>query len=308
MNRIRERLSELRDKGRITPEQYDELMSTLEGSEPEPPAAPAAPEQPTVLQTTTRKLTVRLISEDLSVRGVEGLTAVRIINGQSSVRTRQNGDVTEMESTLTGEELHGFSFHIGASGEDVELEVPTDMPCELKTVSGDITLEDMRGLVSVHSVSGDIDGRSLDHIESATSTSGDLDLERCIVEGDVVTKSGDIDVTDCTIRGMLKSYSGDVGAADTVLDDVDVLSFSGDVELDRTTVRNGARLKTTSGDIRASLAQHDVVVDVDTRSGDASIQGPGVDIQTSRQRIPVGAATVELSARTGSGNIEIRLA
>ena len=307
MNRIKERLSELRDKGRITPEQYDELLATLEESELEPPVAPAAPEQPTVLQSAARKLTVRLISEDLSVRGVEGLTAVRIINGQSSVHTHQNGDVTEMESALTGGELHGFSFPIGATGEDVELEIPLDLPCEFKTVSGDITLEDMRGLVSVHSVSGDIDGRSLHHIESATSTSGDLDLEQCIVEGDVVTKSGDIDVTDCTVHGMLKSYSGDVGVADTVLDDVDVLSFSGDVELDRTTVRNGARLKTTSGDIRASLAQHDVVVDVDTRSGDASVQGPGVDIQTSRQRIPIGAATVELSARTGSGNIEILL-
>lgn len=304
MNRIRERLSELKDKGRITPEQYDELLATLGESGPE---QPVAPEQPTVLQTAARKLMVRLISENLSVRGIEGLAAVRIVNGQSAVHTSQNGDVTEMESAMTGGEFHGFSFHFGSGGDDVELEIPAEMACELKTVSGDISLEGIHGVVNVHSVSGDIDGRLLKQLESVASTSGDLDLEQCMVDGDVITKSGDIDITRCTVHGMLKSYSGDVETTDTVLDDADVLSFSGDLELNGTAVRNGARLKTTSGDISASLTHHDVMVDVDTRSGEASVQGPGVNVETTCQRIPVGSAAVELSARTGSGDIEIRL-
>ena len=251
---------------------------------------------------------VRLISEDLRVRGVPGLTGVRVVSGQSSVHTHQNGDTTEVESALTGGEFHGFSFHFGSDGGDmVELEVPVDMPCELKTVSGDISLEDLHGALNVRSVSGDIDGRSLTHVESATSTSGDLDLEQCFVDGDVITKSGDVDIDSCTVHGMLKSYSGDASALDTVLNDADVLSFSGDVHLEGVTIQGGARLKTTSGDIRVELDQHDVMVDVDTRSGEATVRGPGVDIETSRQRIPVGLATVELSVHTGSGDIEVRL-
>jgi hypothetical protein len=269
MSRARERLSELKDKGLITPEQYDELMAALEQAEPElpPPSGPARPRltigftttesakspQPPLLSTSPR-LTIRLISEDLTVRGVPGLPGVRVVSGQSSVRTRQNGDVTEIESAITEGEFHGFSFHFGSGdGEDVQLEVPADMPCEFKTVSGDISLEDLRGAVSVRSVSGDIDGRSLTRLEAATSTSGDIDLEQCFVDGDVVTKSGDVDIDSCTVHGMLKSYSGDASARGTVLNDADVLSFSGDVHLEGVTIQGGARLKTTSGDVRAEL-------------------------------------------------------
>ncbi len=335
MSQATERLSELKGKGLITAEQYSELLAALESMEPEMPPAPVPPEELTVSQqppqansrltvrvataepatssqsmaeTTGNRLMVRLISEDLRVRGVPGLTAVRVMNGQSSVHTGQNGDTIEVESALTGGEFHGFSFHFGSDGGDmVELEVPADMPCEIKTVSGDISLEGLSGSLNVRSVSGDIDGRLLAHIESATSTSGDIDLEQCFVDGDVVTKSGDIDNDSCTVHGMLKSYSGDVSALDTVLNDADVLSFSGDVELEGVTIQGGTRLKTTSGDIRVELDQHDVMVDVDTRSGEATVRGPGVDVQTSRQRIPVGLATVELSVHTGGGDIEVRL-
>jgi hypothetical protein len=336
MSQAKERLSELKDKGLITAEQYDELIAALESVEPDLPAAPMPPAEPEgpqppsqpdsprltvrvvtaeaarpsqpMTETTGNRLVVHLISEDLRVRGVMGLLAVRVVNGQSSVRTRQNGDTTEVESALTGGEFHGFSFHFGSDGGDtVELEVPVDMPCELKTVSGDISLENLHGTLNVRSISGDIDGRSLTHVQSATSTSGDLDLEKCLVDGDVVTKSGDVEIDSCTVHGMLKSYSGDASARDTVLNDADVLSFSGDVHLEGVTIQGGARLKTTSGDIRVELDQHDVMVDVDTRSGEATVRGPGVNIETSHQRIPVGLAAVELSAHTGSGDIDIRL-
>jgi len=335
MSRATERLRELKDKGLITEEQYSELLAALERAAPDlsealaplkEPGAPQPPSQPnsrltvravtaepakssqSMTTTTGNSLMVRLISEDLRVRGVPGLTAVRVVNGQSSVHTGQNGNTVEVESALTGGEFHGFSFHFGSDGGDaVELEVPADMPCELKTVSGDISLEDLSGALNVRSVSGDIDGRSLTHVQSVTSTSGDIDLEQCFVDGDVMTKSGDVDVDSCTVHGMLKSYSGDASAVDTVLNDADVLSFSGDVELEGVTIQGGARLKTTSGDIRVELDQHDVMVDVDTRSGEATVRGPGVDIETSHQRIPVGLATVELSAHTGSGDIDIRL-
>jgi DUF4097 and DUF4098 domain-containing protein YvlB len=210
---------------------------------------------------------------------------------------------------LTAGEFHGFSFSLGFGndGEPVELEVPADMSCELKTVSGNITVSDITGDVVVRSVSGDVDASSMAHLSSAQATSGDVDLDKCLVNGDVISKSGDLDIRNSTVRGMLKSYSGDVAVLNTVLNDTDVLSFSGDVSLERVTVQSSARLKTTSGDVRAELDQHDVMVDVETRSGEASIRGPGVDVEVQRQRIPVGLATVELSVHTGSGDIEVRL-
>jgi len=325
MNQAKERLSELNNKGLITQEQYDELLAAFDTVEnevqqvpqaPRPPVEPAVPTAPirpvipmSALQAVARSLTVRLISEDLHVRGVQGLPAVQVVRGQPGIRTRQNGDIVEVESGLTAGEFPGFSLHFGFGEDDqpVELEVPADMPCELKTVSGDITLSNLKGEVTVRSVSGDVDAGTLTHLISAQSTSGDVDLDECLVDGDVVSKSGDVDIRNSTIRGMLKSYSGDISVLNTVLNDADVLSFSGDVSLEGVTVQSGARLKTTSGDVRAELDQHDVMVDVETRSGEASVRGPGVDVEVQRQRIPVGLATVELSVHTGSGDIEVRL-
>jgi len=325
MSRAKERLSELKDKGLITQEQYDELLAalgTVENNmlaspqepclpvEPVVPTAPLPPVTPTSApQAVEHRLSVRLISEDLHVRGVQGLPAVRVVRGQSDVRTRQNGDVVEVESGLTAGEFHGFSFSFGFgnNGDPVELEVPADMPCELKTVSGDVTVSNLKGEVVVRSVSGDIDASTLAHLTSAQSTSGDVDLDECLVDGDIVSKSGDVDIRNSTVRGMIKSYSGDVSVLNAVLNNADVLSFSGDVSLQGVTVQSGARLKTTSGDVRAELDQHDVMVDVETRSGEASVKGPGVDVEVQRQRIPVGLATVQLSVHTGSGDIQVRL-
>ena len=325
MNRATERLSELKDKGLITQEQYDELLAALgtvengllEAPSTSPvlvePALPTAPVQPLAptspLQVVGGGLNVRLISEDLLVRGVQGLPAVRVVRGQSSIHTHQSGNNVEIESGLTAGEFHGFSFSFGfgSNGDPVELEVPAGMPCELKTVSGDITVIGLQGEAVVRSVSGEIDANKMARLRSAQSTSGDVDLDECIVDGDVISKSGDVDIRNSTVRGMIKSYSGDVSVLNTVLNDADVLSFSGDVSLEGVTVQGGARLKTTSGDVSAELDQHDVMVDVETRSGEATVRGPGVDVEVQRKRIPVGLATVELSVRTGSGDIEVRL-
>jgi hypothetical protein len=325
MSRAQERLSELKDKGLLSQEQYDELLAALGTGEsalpavpeeprpPVEPAIPTAPAPPAPLssppQAAGRRLSVRLISEDLYVRGVQGLPAVRVVRGQSAVRTRQNGDLVEVESGLTAGEFHGFSFSFGfgGDGDPVELEIPADMSCELKTVSGDITISSLTGDVVVRSVSGSIDASRMTRLTSAQATSGDVRLDECLVDGDIVSKSGDIDIRNSTVRGMIKSYSGDVSVLNAVLNDADVLSFSGDVSLEGVTVQSGARLKTTSGDVSAELDQHDVMVDVETRAGEAHVRASGVDVEVQRQRIPVGLATVELSVRTGSGDIEVRL-
>jgi len=329
MSKTTDRLHELKDKGLITQEQMDNLLAALgpveseelaPAQEPTPPvksAPPSAPHRPSSPmappmappQVTGGSLSVRLISEDLHVRGVQGLTAVRVVRGQSAVRTHQHGNSVEVESGLTAGEFHGFSFSFGfgGDGEPVELEVPAGMPCELKTVSGDITISDLTGETVARSVSGDVRVSRMAHVRSAQSTSGDVDLDQCLVDGDVISKSGDVEIQSSTVCGMLKSYSGDVSVRDSILNDTDVLSFSGDVRLEGVTLQAGARLRTTSGDVSAQLNQHDVLVDVETRSGEATVKGPGVDIETSHQRIPVGLATVELSAHTGSGDIEVRL-
>ena len=323
MNQTQERVRELKERGLITPEQEQELLAALaalpeeDASEVESapsvaaerPAPRAPVPQPSVTSTGVHQVSVRLLSGDLVVHGVQDLAGVRVVRGGSSVRTSQQGDSVHIEAAGHMGEIHGFGFSIGFGDDEetVELDVPADATCELKTASGDITLDGLAGDAVVRSISGDVSIRRATHLSSVQSTSGDIDIDESLVLGDVLTKSGDIQLRSCRAKGMVKSYSGDVVIQDSTVDDVDVLSFSGDVRLEGATLAGSTRLKTTSGDVEADLRQHDVMVDVDTRAGEAHVTGPGVDTVVQHQRIPVGQATVELAIHTGSGDITVAL-
>lgn len=320
MNTIKEKLDKLLAAGRITQEQYDELIAAVGGAEEEPGAplpevaAPEPLQQTAASVTAARHLTVRLVAEDLRIRGIAGLSTVRVVDGSSYVTVQQNGDEVAIESAITSDRHSLLTFghtFIGIGRDNygtIDLEVPEEIACEIKTVSGDIQLQGLKGAVEARSVSGDVAARDLTRVVTLNSTSGDIELERCFLDGgEVISKSGDVSVHHSTIHGLLKSYSGDLDVQNTTLNDTDVTSFSGDVDLDGVTVQAAARLHTTSGDIRATLDQHDVLADVETRSGDASIRGPGTDIRTQCQRIPIGKATVPVTVRTGSGDIDLSL-
>ena len=322
MSQIKDKLDDLLAKGRITQEQYEELIAAVSDEEapeteqqslpveplPVQTEPPSSPEKPPSASTAASHLTVRLVSEDLRVRGVPGLPAVRVVHGASSITVQQQNNDVIIESNIAREGHTFFSFTInGFSTQIVELEVPADIACDLKTVSGDIELEDLQGAVEVRSVSGDIQAHGLPRLTTVNSTSGDIDIDECFLDGEAVSKSGDVDVDSCTIHGLLKSYSGDMGVEDSILNDADVSTFSGDVQLNGVTIQSSARLRTTSGDVDASLNQHDVLVDVDTRSGEATVRGPDINMRVQRQRIPVGKATVTLAAHSGSGDINISL-
>ena len=323
VNQTQERVHELQERGLITPEQEEELLAALaalpeedtgdvESAAPgavERPAPSAPGAQPLAATTGVHQVSVRLVSGGLVVHGVQGLAGVRVVRGGSSVRTSQQGDSVHIEAAVHMGEIRGFGFSIGFGDDEetVELDVPADAACELKTASGDITLDGLAGDTVVRSISGDVSIQRAAHLSSVQSTSGDIDVDGSAILGDVLTKSGDIQLRSCSVKGMVKSYSGDVLVQDSTVDDVDVLSFSGDVRMEGVTLAGSTRLKTTSGDVEADLRQHDVMVDVDTRAGEAHVTGPGVDTVVQHQRIPVGQATVELAIHTGSGDIAVAL-
>ena len=323
MNQTQERVRELKERGLITPEQEEELLAAL-AALPEENTGDVESPAPTAVEDTTpqtptaqvsaspagvHQVSVRLLSGDLIVHGVPGLSSVRVTRGGTSVRTSQQGDSVRIESLGHGGEIRGLGFSIGFGDDEetLELDIPAEAASELKTASGDITVEGTTGDTVVRSISGDVSIRRATHLSSVQSTSGDIDIDDSGIPGDVLTKSGDIQLRSCHARGMIKSYSGDVTLVDSTVDDIDVLSFSGDVRLEGVTLAGSTRLKTTSGDVEADLRQHDVMVDVDTRAGEAHVTGPGVDAVVQHQRIPVGQATIELAIRTGSGDIAVHL-
>jgi hypothetical protein len=337
MGRVKDRLDSLLAGGRITQEQYDELLACCgddtgePGSEEsqevtvavhsvptpgEPPVVPQAPRAPEVPEAPhtpgalpeERRLTVALVWEDVTVRGVVGLAAARVIHAPEEITARQKDGETVIENRdrgLSDVLPRGILTWLSRGADTVEIEVPADMPCDVKTISGDITLENIGGSVTVRSLSGDLQLERLGRLLSAISTSGDVSMTECLVDGEVVSKSGDMRLHRGHLHGLLKTYSGDVGISSSTLHNAEVVSFSGDLAIEGSKVTADSRFRTTSGDVELDLDQHDVSIDADSRSGDVTLDGE--DIGSSRRRGPaaVGTGATPVSVRTVSGDINV---
>ncbi len=277
---------------------------------PQAPHAPEVPEAPHVpgALPEERRLTVALVWEDVTVRGVAGLAAVRVVHAPEEITAQRNGGetlVANRDRGLGDVLPRGILTWLSRGADTVEIEVPADMPCDIKTISGDITLENIGGSVTVRSLSGDLQLERLGRLLSAISTSGDVSMTECLVDGEVVSKSGDMQLHRGHLHGLLKTYSGDVEISSSTLHNAEVVSFSGDVAVDGSRITADSRFRTTSGDVELDLDQHDVSIDADSRSGDVTLDGE--DIGSSRRQGPaaVGAGTVPVSVRTVSGDINV---
>ncbi len=161
---------------------------------------------------------------------------------------------------------------------DFTVRLPADLSVDIKTVSGDVTGDGLRGALVVGTVSGSlrltgVRGPSLE----ATSVSGDVDL----AEADI----GDVEA---------ETVSGDVTYAGTIRRDGKYYfkTLSGDVEL----VVPG----TPDATLRGSTFSGRVVSDFPTTSGDRR--------RRSRFNATWGSGSATIDVESFSGTVRIRQA
>ncbi len=175
----------------------------------------------------------------------------------------------------------------------------------IKTTSGDIKLsgeEDQYQNVKLISVSGDIklNGKVLTNTANFKTTSGDIEIDYLnSTSVEINSVSGDIDSK--TIEGKetkIKTTSGSIELG-WIKGEVEVISVSGDVELDYFIPDGSSNMKTTSGDIEVMLDKNaSVKMNGDSISGD--IRFPHSDI--------LGNGEHSISFNTVSGDIKVRVA
>lgn len=136
----------------------------------------------------------------------------------------------------------------------------------LRTVSGDISVDDFAGDLELQSASGDVEVRRCSGDLKAKTASGDIDLSGCSANIDVESSSGSIEL-----------------ALEEQCDSVSMSSKSGDLSF-------------------AYPGDFDAIVRCSTVSGD--VRRDGEDIGAGVFRVGEGLAPVRLS--TISGDIEIR--
>jgi putative adhesin len=160
---------------------------------------------------------------------------------------------------------------------------------EVKTASGDVSLDTVTGDVRIKTASGDVglsDGHGVAHVQTA---SGDVSVQQARADVTVQAVSGDVWIKDARQSAHVNSVSGDQ-RIDAVLEgSVEAQSVSGDILIG---VRRGSRVYVDANTISGSTSSELDLTDAPT---DAEAGGDGAD----------DGPMVEVRAKTVSGDISL---
>jgi len=136
---------------------------------------------------------------------------------------------------------------------DFTVTVPRGANVTLRSVSGDIKLSTVDGVVSAETVSGNVGVTSAAQLESAKTVSGDVTVESAASDGDlsVASVSGNVKLKAVKARGIeTNSVSGDVDMADVSCNRARAKSVSGDIVFGGALAKGGRYVfQSHSGDV-----------------------------------------------------------
>lgn len=192
--------------------------------------------------------------------------------------------------------------------------IPDKASIEVKTVSGDIDVEKIGGLVELNAVSGDITVNRANEGVDCQTVSGELTLDDITGDADLQTVSGEIVVN--RIKGSIEvqTVSGEIELMDvSEARDVETKTVSGDIDYKGDINPQGRYvLKSHSGDIDMILpADSGFELEAETYSGhidcDFQISLSGrIKPRHIRGMVNKGGALVRLSTFSGSITVEKR--
>jgi len=171
-----------------------------------------------------------------------------------------------------------------------EITVPANTRVKANSGSGDLTIGEVAGPVTVSTGSGDIRVTRIAEAVQARSGSGEIEVGGA---RSVVANTGSGNVRASAVRGDVeaRSGSGDISVAQEAAGEANIGTGSGNVTL--TGARGAVRAHTSSGDVTIEGAPA-AEWEISASSGDV------------RLRLPAQAA-FDLNAHTGSGHIDTSL-
>jgi DUF4097 and DUF4098 domain-containing protein YvlB len=141
---------------------------------------------------------------------------------------------------------------------DFTVTVPSGASVEVKSVSGNVKVTGVRGIVRSESVSGDVTTSDTPKVEAAKSVSGNVTLTGIQNDGELTATSvsGNVSAKGVKTHALdLGSVSGDVTVSDVVCDRLNAKSVSGGFEYSGSIARGGVyEVNLHSGTVRFVLA------------------------------------------------------
>ncbi|MGQ0732635.1 MAG: DUF4097 family beta strand repeat-containing protein [Acidobacteriota bacterium] len=311
------------------------------------PATRAQPSRfgPEVTETTTQTykvpdggaLDLQNISGDVRVTtGGEReirVEAVKRVRTRDPGETRRYLDALRVETTQVGGRVEVRSVYPRTSGRtisasiDYAITVPTSAAVAVKGISGNVSVQGVRGEVRAESISGNVEVVATPNVALAKTVSGDVHARDISAETGLTlgTISGTLVAASLKIRTLdATSVSGDVRLSDLRVERLTVKNVSGDIIFAGRLTRSGRyefnshsggiRLtlgdtpgfdldaSTFSGSIRSDFPVTLRTTDPDARRSDRGARG----ISPRAIRGTYGDAGAVLAIRTFSGSVAIQ--
>lgn len=204
---------------------------------------------------------------------------------------------------------------------DYEVRVPAEATVLLRSVSGNVTVRDVRGEIRAESVSGSLKATGTGRNVFLKSVSGGIEATGSPADAELTlqTVSGTVVARDLKCRSVDgNTVSGDIRLLDSTCERVTVRGVSGDVEYSGSLVRSGRyEIRSHSGNIRLALAPEvGFEIDATTFSGNLTSDLPVTMISMGGSegrgrgrmrslRGTYGDASAILNVTTFSGNVQI---
>ena len=207
---------------------------------------------------------------------------------------------------------------------DYVITVPVGASVALKSISGDISVTNVKGEVRAETVSGDVNVSATPNVSVAKTISGDVTAHDIGSQTTLVlsTVSGTVIGTGLRVRALeAGTVSGDVRLIGSVVERVEARSLSGNIEFDAPLTKGGRYEFTShSGNVRITLSGNTgFELDADTFSGSVrsdmpvTLRGIGRNDLAPRDRRgsnrairgSYGDASAFLSVRSHSGSVVI---
>jgi DUF4097 and DUF4098 domain-containing protein YvlB len=213
-----------------------------------------------------------------------------------------------------------FGNNISASV-DYVIAVPAGATVSLKSISGDISVTNVKGEVRAETVSGDVNVNGTPNVAVAKTISGDVTAQNIGTQTTLVlsTISGTVLGTGLKVRALeAGSVSGNVRLVGSEVERLEAKSVSGNIEFDAPLTKGGRyEFISHSGNVRVTLSGNTGFdLDADTFSGSVrsdlpvTLRAIGRTEQNRRGsnraiRGTYGDASAFLSVRSHSGSVVI---
>jgi DUF4097 and DUF4098 domain-containing protein YvlB len=278
-----------------------------------------------ILMVVAVSLQAKEIDESRDVQA-DGLIKIEILRGEikikgwSETRVQIKGELDELAEGLRFEVREGVTKievemprkHVNwGDGSDLIIYVPIRSRVAVKAVSTDIEVRDVLGGMQLRSIIGDIILENGQERMSIKTVSGSIETTNTSGTVQANSASGDIGVRDHQGDLVIETLSGDIDIEARLVGHLRGASISGDVMIEAEFSQNvSAELTTVSGDIGVNIGEPlDLKFRVNSNSGDIG-NGLSEDEVVNEFGMrslqgQVGSGAGSLTVRSVSGAIEL---